>query len=420
MGRRGFISSLNSLSKQMIREAERARRESDRRQKAAVRDAERTRKAAEAAVKSLARANEAERKQLAKEAQEAHVEAMLAETERLNLDLAETYEDLDTLLAATLEVDDHVDLNTLRTPAVHPPFDRPDLEVPSAIPQRIPNPPEPVCALPPEPTGLAKLFRMKRHERTVAQAVEAHERALAAWRSQLEEVARQRESQARNYEKSEARRVAALAREKQRYADECVAREARAAEQNAEIDRFEADLGYGAVEAVQEYVSIVLGNSVYPQHFQVTHDYTFDPKSAELRLKVRVPGPNEIPDVKAYKYNKSGDEITKTQLSQKACKDIYQSAIHQVAIRSFHEVFEADRRGIIRTIALEVGTETTDPATGRQTYIPFVSAGAERDAFLQLNLGNVVPAATLSLLGAAVSKDPYSLVPANTKGVRRA
>jgi len=41
--------------------------------------------------------------------------------------------------------------------------------------------------------------------------------------------------------------------------------------------------------------------------------------------------------------------------------------VHQVALRSFHEVFEADRRGLIRSISLEVGTETIDPATGVET-----------------------------------------------------
>ena len=43
------------------------------------------------------------------------------------------------------------------------------------------------------------------------------------------------------------------------------------------------------------------------------------------------------------------------------------------------EVFEADRRGLIKTISLEVGTNSIDPATGRPTYIPFVITAAERE-----------------------------------------
>jgi restriction system protein len=180
------------------------------------------------------------------------------------------------------------------------------------------------------------------------------------------------------------------------------------------------NLGYGTVDAIQEYISIVLSNSVYPDHFQVTHEFDFDPTSAELRLRVLVPGLSSIPETKAYKYTKATDEITSTELPQKQCRDRYASAIHQVALRSIHEVFEADRRGLIKTISLEVGTSTIDPATGRETYVPFVIAGAEREAFLAFDLSAVVPALTLGRLGAAISKNPYGLVAAERSGVRRA
>ena len=135
-------------------------------------------------------------------------------------------------------------------------------------------------------------------------------------------------------------------------------------------------------------------------------------------LRVLVPGPDKVPSTSAYKYTKSSDEITSTSLSQKACKDRYAGAVHQVALRSMHEVFEADRHGHIKTISLEVGTETIDPATGREVYLLFVAAGAERNSFLELDLANVVPAATLSHLGAAVSKNPFGLVAADASGIR--
>ena len=93
--------------------------------------------------------------------------------------------------------------------------------------------------------------------------------------------------------------------------------------------------------------------------------------------------------------------------------------MHQIALRSLHEVFESDRRGLVSTITLEVGTNTIAPATGRETYIPFVSGAAERGAFLEFNLAAVIPGATLEHLGAAISKNPFDLVPADTKGVRR-
>ena len=187
-----------------------------------------------------------------------------------------------------------------------------------------------------------------------------------------------------------------------------------------DLDELIANLGYGTADAVQEYVSIVLSNSVYPEHFQVTHEFEFEQAAAELRLRVLVPGPSDIPDTKGYKYSKASDEITSTTLSQKECRERFASAVHHVAPRSFHEVFESDRRGLIQTISLEVGTNTVDPATGNRTYVPFVIAAAERQAFLAFDLSAVVPALTLDHLSAAVSKNPFGLVSAERAGVRRA
>jgi len=76
----------------------------------------------------------------------------------------------------------------------------------------------------------------------------------------------------------------------------------------------------------------------------------------------------------------------------KARKDRYAGAVHQVAVRILHEIFEADRGGKI--------------SPGRETFSHF-------------DLANVVPRATLDHLGAAVSKSPFDLTPADTShGVR--
>jgi restriction system protein len=401
MARRGFLAELQHQARVAARELERAERAAIRERNAAVRRGEQARKGLE------------------KEAREAHIAGMEADVEERNLDLAEIYDEIDSLLTATLDVDDYVDLDTLRTVAQHPPFDRSDLETPIPPPDPIPDPPEPTFTAPNPPKGLGGLFGKKKHAEAVAEAEAAHAQAVTVWRAGLDQLPGRRRAAADAHARTEAERVAALDAERARYAEECAAREAEAAERNNLIDELIANLGYGTVEAVQEYVSIVLSNSVYPEHFPVTHDFTFDPSTAELRLRVLVPGPDKVPEIKAYKYTKAIDEVTTTSLSQKACKDRYAGAVHQVALRSMHEVFEADRRGLIKTISLEVGAETIDPATGREAYVPFVAASAERESFLEFDLSAVVPASTLGRLGAAVSKSPYGLVAANTSGVRR-
>jgi restriction system protein len=418
MARRGFFAEINHQLKVAERERERATRQAEREYQAAVRQAERARKAEERAVQQLARANQAERKRLEKEAREAHVAAMEAEVERLNSELATIYDEIDNLLMATLEVDDYVDLESLKSVAEHPPFDRPELEKPIPPPEPTPDPREPILTLPAPPKGISALLFRKKHAAAEAEAKNAHEEAVARWRDELAQLQAQREAAAAEHARREAQRLATLETERARYATECSAREADVAKRSEAVDQLIANVGYGVAEAVEEYVGIVLSNSVYPPHFEIAHDFEFDAPSAELRLRVAIPSPDVLPTIKAYKYAKSADEITSTQVSQKVCKDRYSGAVHQIALRSLHEVFEADRRGLIKTVSAVVGTEAKDPATGRLGFIPFVAVGAERDAFLEFDLSSVVPSATLEHLGAAMSKNPFGLTPADTSGVR--
>jgi restriction system protein len=342
---------------------------------------------------------------------------MQAEVDERNAALAEAYQDIDGLLAAAIEVDNYVDLESLRRTADHPDFDRSDLEAPLLPPPPMPDPAEPVLRLVEPPKGV--LGRKRKLAEAQAEAEAEFAAAHEAWRREVEQLPARRAAAAQLHAQREAERQSALAAERKRYEAECAAREAEVADHNAKIDELIANLGYGTVDAVQEYIGIVLSNSVYPVHFAVEHEATFDPSTAELAVRALVPGPDKLPAIKAYKYTKTSDEITTTALSQKACKDRYAGAVNQVALRSLHEIFQADRRGLVRSISLEVGTATTDPATGKDTYVPFVAVAAERDAFLEFDLSAVVPSATLDLLGAAVSKNPYGLVAVEASGVRR-
>lgn len=419
MALRGLLATLAHQARVAAREHERAQRVAVQQHRAAIRRAEQAQRAAERLQAQLGRAAQAEHKRLEKEARATHIAAMEAAVEERNLRLAEIYEDIDSLLASTLIVDDYFDLQSLRVRVKHPPFDSVDLEQAIPPPSAIPDPPQPIYSPPEPPSGIARLLGGGRHAKAVAQAQAAHEAAVEKWRRALEQLPASREAAQKEYERAEAERLASLEAARERYSKECAAREAKGAESNRQLDKLIADLGYGTVEAVQEYIAIVLSNSVYPEHFPVSHQFGFEPPSAELRLRVLVPGPDRIPEIKAYKYTKSTDELTTVPLPQKACRDRYANAVHQVALRSIHEVFECDRRGLIKTISLEVGTETIDPATGRQAYIPFVAVGALRDAFLEFDLSAVVPSLTLERMGAAISKNPYGLAPAQICGVRR-
>jgi len=419
MARRGFFAELQYQSRVAAKERERAQRDAQRNYLAIVRHSEQARMASERANTQLSKAAISERKRFEKQALEAHNAAQEASVAMRNEKLKQMYEEIETLLAATLGVDDFIDLNSLRVDVFHPPFARADLEVPISQQSRPPNLIAPVLTRPSTPSGLFRFFGKKKHEEAVESAQRSFEQATLDWRAACREIMEHYQKAEKERTRDELKRAEMLIIHRELYANECAVRESDTSESNGKLAELIANLGYGTADAIQEYISIVLANSVYPEHFQVSHEFEFKAAIAELSLRVLVPAPSEFPELKAYKYSNASGRMSTTSLSQKECRERYAGAIHQVALRSFHEVFESDRRGLIKTISLEVATDTIDPATGQRMNVPFVIVAAERESFLTFDLSAVVPALTLGRMGAAVSKNPYGLSPAERAGVRR-
>jgi restriction system protein len=345
---------------------------------------------------------------------------MAAEVESLNSQLASDYEQIDSLLAATLSVDDYVDLEQLRSVAVHPAFDRQDLEQPHPLPPAIQPHPEPQWIEPPVPKGLSgALGGKKRHEEARVQAWAAYCAHHQAWQAAAAQIPALQLQQMQAHQEAERQRESALADARRVYNAACARRQAEVDSSNRALDELISGLKVGAAGPVNEYVSIVLGNSVYPPNFPVDYDFEFDAQLSELTITVLIPGPEDIPRIKGYKYTKATDEISSVDLTAKQQKDRYSSLVNQVALRSLHEIFEADRRGCIQTISLTVSTNAIDRATGRLTAIPLAAVPTDRATFGGIDLKHVEPDATLKHLGALISKNPHGLVPVDTsKGVR--
>ncbi|WP_445151334.1 hypothetical protein [Baekduia sp. Peel2402] len=420
MAKRGFFAEIQYQNQLAAKRAAQAERAQAREYARAVREAERAQRQAERAAAQLARATAAERKAAEREAKRLYEEARLAEVESLNAQLAEISDELDSILAATLDVDDFVDLEALRIKVNHPPFPRADLEVPTAAPVPISAPAKPDLVLPEAPKGLgAMLGGKKKHAAAVAAAEAEFDATLKTWQAEAAQVPARQLEQIQERDAAERRRLTELEAARETYRRACEKREADVTEANARLDTLIRGVQTGTDSAIQEYVGIVLGNSVYPAVLDVEHDFAFDSELKELTLTVLMSAPEQLPTQKAYKYVKAKDEITATALPKKELKDRYASAVHQVALRTLHEIFEADRAAQINTIALKVATEANDPATGRSKRTTLAAVAAERESFLEFDLSNVVPSATLQHLGASISKSPHDLVGIDeSQGVR--
>lgn len=421
MARRGFFAELNYQAQQ----AEKRRRQqvaaAYRAQAAAQREAERARKSFERAAAASARATAAEQAEAKKLAARMHVEARTSEAAAMNAGLVQLYDEVDGLLAATLGVDDHVDLESLKISSVeHPPFDPGPLSKPAPPMPPLVYPPEPVYLEPDAPTGFSSAFGgKKRHQEVVAQARAAHQAAHRTWHDHCTRLYADYTTECERRRQADQDRVRKLRAAEDAYQQQCQQREADAAAHNQKLAQFINDLAFDVEAAIQDYVGVVLSNSVYPETFPVAYDHKFDIGTRELTLTVTVPEPSSIPTVKEYRYVKAKDEIVPTALPMKDRKERYANAVWQVALRTLHEIFEADRAGKIRSAALTVSADRIAPATGRPEHVPLVVVAADRDTFATFDLAHVIPRATLTHLGASLSKSPFDLTSADTSaGVR--
>jgi restriction system protein len=416
--RRGFFAELQYLNQQAEKQRRQQEAAASRARVAAQREAERASRVAERAKAAAIAASVRDRDRLEKESIRLHVESRMAEAASLNAALAQSREEIDGMLAATLAVDDAVDLEALKITRVdHPLFDPGPYGIPNP-PVPVPvYPPEPVYYEPPPPGGL--IGAKKKHAELIAFARLGHEQALRAWHDQCRGIHAAHVTATGRREEAERLRLGQVSVLQAKYRAECQQRESEAEARNQAVTKLINDLAFDVESAIQEYVGIVLSNSVYPEAFPVDHDYEFDLATRELRLTVTVPAPSALSVVKEYRYVKVKDEITSTSLPVKAQKDQYTGAIAQVAVRTLHEVFEADRGGKIHSIALTVGTDVLSPATGLRESVPLVIVAADRETFSRFDLSNVVPQATLEHLGGAMSRSPFDLTPADTsRGVR--
>ena len=108
--KRGFLAELNHQKQLADKEREKRQGAAERERVAALKAFEKAQREEQRALAAAAKADAAEKKRLEKLAQTAHVEAMTAEAASLNAGLEEQVNLLEGLIAATLEVDDHVDL----------------------------------------------------------------------------------------------------------------------------------------------------------------------------------------------------------------------------------------------------------------------------------------------------------------------
>jgi restriction system protein len=326
-------------------------------------------------------ASDAERQ---REQRRLYSEARTADAAAANADVRARLADLDTLLLSTLDVDDHIDLQTLKKPIAVPPFDPGPLGRPV---------PEPVWDryLPPQPRGVGKILGDRLYQQQTAGARRNYEDARARW-SEGEQTRRRRlAARRRAYDES-----------KRKY-------EAKLVAYNAEVDRFASAVASADPASVVEYFAMVLGNSVYPDNFPQHFRLAYLPKQRHLLIEYHLPPIEVIPVVKEYRYDRVRDDLAAIPRDQAEIRRRYVEIIAQVTLRTVHEIVEADRGALVHQISFNGIVDTIDRRTGRFVRPCLVSLKTDRDTFAAIKLRRVDPVACLTYLQGVLSATPDEL-----------
>lgn len=187
--------------------------------------------------------------------------------------------------------------------------------------------------------------------------------------------------------------------------DRKAAHYARRDETNAAIDRSRDSYLSGHPGAVADYCEMVLSNSQYPDFFPKEWDLDYVADTRTLVLEYAMPAPDSLPALKEVQYVATKDAFKETRITDKERDALYDDLLYQIALRTVHELFEADVANALDAVVFNGLVTTLDRASGHDTTACIISFQARKDEFMAINLANVEPRSCFrTLKGVAAAK----------------
>lgn len=362
MGRRSGIGGLVSA-------IARAQRATVAAQKRAAREQARAQREHARAVRQYERAQAAYNREMEREAKRQYLQDQVEAAEDKTAALTAIVDAMDAVLSHTLDVDDSISFGSLRLPTTYPPF-----APPPHLVHRAPEPNRDSYASSVRPPGFfSRLIpgAEARHRETLRLAEARYEAAVS------------------EHQSAEKARVAALNAAHQAYEVQKAEALAQAQQRNAEIDEFESTYLRGDVDSIVGYNTMVLERSDYPVEMPQAFRLEYVSETRELVIDYELPDATIIPAVVEVRYVKSKDTFEEKPRKASEIRERHQKLVAAIALRTIHEVFEADRANHLDFVTFSGFVNTIDPATGQNVRPFVVSVRAGRAEFGAVDLARV-------------------------------
>jgi restriction system protein len=313
------------------------------------------------------------------------------EVSALNFEIEDKLEALSSILSHTLNVDDSIDFEALKIQDSFKAFS-PDATLLRSIPA-------PLLA-----DAINSVEKISTFRRMLPGAKKKLDRLQ--WNAQLGF-----EKQYKLWQDLETRRLKELESAKLEYSRERADFLAKKNERNAEVDAFGHAYQSGDPDAIIVYNSMVLERSSYPEGVPQNFSLSYTSNSKMLVVEYQLPGVDVIPPVASYSYIRSRDVVAEKLRKPSEIKQIYQDLVASIALRTIHEIFEADLSRLVEVVCFNGYVQTVDPANGHDIQPHLISVRTTRDQFTIVDLERVDKAICLRNLGAQVSRNPEEARP---------
>lgn len=354
-----------------------------------------------ASVQQLAWDEIWEKKQVAEQKKSDREAAIKNKEEKKELAITKTNEaqeeikQLETILLHTIEVDDAIDWDSLLDTSEYP-------ESEPSKPMFAPSPSEPNRSdtkYQPDISFINKLFSKSR----IRKEDEAEEKFVADykdWENKKSEIEHKNKKMESNYVVS----VKDWEINKRKYEEKQKERNERTIEKKNQYLNEESG-------AISDYCEMVLSYSEYPDFFPQEWDLDYQVDNKILIVDYSLPDLESLPTTKTVKYIISRDEFTETNLSNAALNKLYDGLLYQIALRTVHELYEADVVNALDAVVFNGWVDSVDKATGHNANSCIMSLQASKDEFFAINLSKVDPKASFKQLKGVGSSKLHVLSP---------
>lgn len=183
------------------------------------------------------------------------------------------------------------------------------------------------------------------------------------------------------------------------------------AAERARVSCFKETVASGERAAVEDFFSIVLERSDYPDYFPREFTVAFNPETKILVCDYQLPSPGALPTLKEVAYVKTRKALGEKHLSKKDSEGLYDSVAYQICLRTTHELFSADQFGVLDLVTFNGWVKEVDRGTGKDINPCILSLQATREALEDIDLARVEPKACFKTLKGVGSTKLHALAP---------